>query len=172
MEDRVVIAKVVGPHGVKGAVRVAPLTDFPERFETMTRVRFYRDGEEVGQYPLKSVGELRSKGQIILELGGLSDAAEAEALRGCFICVPPDEMVPLPEGQYWIRDLVGLQAKDETGEVLGVVRDVLTTGASDIFEIEGLDGKKHLVPFVDQFIRQVSLDRRELVISMMEGLWD
>lgn len=171
-DDRIVVAVVLGAHGTKGELRIGPLTDFPERFRSMKEISLFHKNQGPVTFPLLEVRELRSRGQLILRLEGLKNRDEALVYRGWSVFITPDELMPLEPGQYWIRDLVGLRVKDTAGQSLGVVQDVMTTGASDIFEILGDDSKVHLVPFVEEFVKEVDLDRRELVIAMMEGLWD
>lgn len=172
MSHLVVIGRVMGAHGVRGQLRLLPLTDFPERFHDMKELSLYRGNNLVLRSALTHVGELRSRGQVIVGLEGLKDRNQAEALAGCEIRIEPQERMPLEEGQYWISDLIGLTARTETGQELGQVSDVMTTGASDLLEITDSQGKTHLVPLVAQFVPHVSLEDREVTIVMMKGLWD
>ncbi|MEI3504442.1 MAG: ribosome maturation factor RimM [Anaerovoracaceae bacterium] len=92
--------------------------------------------------------------------------------RGTFISVTEDDLPELPEGQFYVRDLIGMKAVEENGNVLGYVTDVLQNTAQDIFEIEDDNGEKILIPKVDQFVLDIDSSKREITVRMIEGLRD
>ncbi len=170
-EASILIGRVAGAHGVRGQIRLIPLTDFPERFHSMESVDLYRDGQALGTWKIIATGELLSRRQIILTLEGLGDRDAAQALQGCEIRIAPEERVPLEEGQYWISDLVGLEALDDQGNALGTLTDVGRSGAADLLEITDFQGKVHLIPMVEAFVKEISLERRQVVLHLIDGLW-
>jgi 16S rRNA processing protein RimM len=82
--------------------------------------------------------------------------------------VPEDELVSLPKGQYYIYQLIGLDAFDEAGALLGSLTDVLQTGSNDVYVIETGDGNELLIPAIDRYVRSVDLSERRLVIEVPE----
>lgn len=163
-----VVGRITAPQGVRGQVRLQPLTDFPERFFSMKSVTLYGPRGQVVTYGLKNCTEL-TRGLFVLTLEGLTDRDEAEKLRGFEVKVTAQERMPLDEGQYWVDDLIGLTVVDEEGLELGRVVDVTNAGASDLFEISTPRGRGY-VPFVDEFVRSVDLEEKKLVLSPIEGL--
>ena len=169
---RVVIGQALGPHGVRGLVKIRPLTDYPERFFSMETLRFYCKGELRGSYAVREMRLLESKGVFLASLEGVDDMDAAESLRGSTVEILPEERVPLPENEFWISDLVGLEALDENGTRLGLVRDVVDSGASQLLVIADDRGKDHYVPAVPEFFLSANLEKRNVVIHLVEGLWE
>ena len=169
---RVVVGQALGPHGVHGLVKIRPLTDYPERFFSMDSLRFYSRGELAGSYAVREMRLLEGKGVFLASLEGVDDMNAAESLRGCTVEILPEERVPLPENEFWISDLVGLDALDESGTRLGVVKDVVDSGASQLLVIADDSGKDHYVPAVPEFFLSADLEKRNVVIHLVEGLWD
>lgn len=168
---RVIIAQVMDAHGIKGQIKLRPLTDFPERFLSMKELRLYRQGAPVGTYGITEIREVPAQGCLFAALSGVRDRDQAEALRGCTVEISKDERVPLKDGEYWISDLIGLNASDDQGNELGFVKDILDTGASDLMEIVDPEGKIHLIPLVRDFFVGADLEKRQVIIHLIDGLW-
>ena len=109
---------------------------------------------------------------VILKLAGISDRDGAEAVRGKELFITESDLPELPEGQYYIRDLIGMTVKEENGEILGKVSDVLQNTAQDIFEVENADGRKILIPKVDQFVLEIDKAAGEIRVRLIEGMLD
>lgn len=171
-ESRVIIGQVLGTHGVRGQFKIKPLTDFPERFFSMQELRFCRNGEEAGVYRIRSMQDALMRGHVIASVEGIGTVEEAENLRGCTVEISKDERVPLEEGEYWISDLTGLDAFDEQGSRLGRLKDVLDSGASQLFIIEDDNGKEHMIPAAGGFFRGADLKAGRLTFHLIDGLWD
>ena len=112
---RVVIGQVQGVHGVKGEVKIRPLTDFPERFAGMKELSFYRNGEPVGTYAVQQVRSVLERGYFLVSLQNVENRDQADTLRGCTVEISPEERVPLAPGEFWASDLIGLDAYDDRG---------------------------------------------------------
>ena len=160
------IARVVAPHGIRGELKIRVETDFPERFRQPLTVY-------VG--PLHQRHDLRGyrthKGHGILKLEGLDSRDEAEALRGLEIQVPTQEAMPLAPGQYYEYQLEGLAVCTEEGEDLGVVAEILQTGANAVLVARGRRGEV-LIPAVQDVMREVDLVKGRLVVRLPKGLLD
>jgi 16S rRNA processing protein RimM len=160
------IGQVLRPHGVRGEVRVEPFTDLPERFEWLERIY-------VGEPPQAVVVDSVRfhQGTILLKLQGDDDRDAAEARRGQRLFVPEDEAIPLEEGEYFIHDLIGLKAFDDTGRSLGTLVEVLETGANNVFVIRGPLGEL-LLPDIPDVIHEIDFANSRLTIALLPGMGD
>lgn len=169
---RVVIGQVLGAHGVKGEVKIRPLTDFPERFLDMKIISLYREGRPVGTYAVLQIRDVLARDCFLASLEGVENMDQAQALRGSTVEISPEERVPLEDGEFWISDLIGLDVFDEHNARLGTVKDIVDSGASQLLVITDSDGKDHLIPAVPEFLRDVSLESRRVELQLIEGLWE
>ncbi len=169
---RVVIGRVVGCHGIRGTLKILPLTDYPERFLSMDALAFYRDGAPAGKWNVREMRRLEQRGIYLASLEGVEDNDAAERLRGCTVEVRPEERVPLPENEFWVSDLIGLEAHGEDGERLGIVKDVVESGASQLLVIAGEDGREHYIPAVPEFFLGASPEEGRIALRLIDGLWE
>jgi 16S rRNA processing protein RimM len=170
---RVKIGRISGAHGVRGEIRITPLTDFPERFYDMKEIFVERRGKPPVTLALESVRSHEGKGQILVSAAGIRDKEAADALKGCFITVSPEERVTLPEGEFWIDSLIGLNVIDDaSGERLGKVEDVWSAGSNDVYQIKTGDGATKLVPAIAEAVRLISIEDGTMRINASEGFWD
>lgn len=160
------IGQITAPHGVHGEVRVYPLTDFPERFTTLRQVLLGAEARPVGVQFRGTVKNL-----VILALEGVTDRDQAEKLRLQYLQVPKSEVHPLPEGHYYVFDLIGLDVVDPEGKPLGKLVNVDSTSpVHDLYVVETAPGKRYMVPAVRQFVRAISLEEGRVVIQPIPGL--
>jgi 16S rRNA processing protein RimM len=168
------IGRICGGHGLNGELRILPLTDFPERFLGMECLRlFHPDGKEWRELHPTRFRFLEGKGLLLVTTEEIADRTGADLLRGALVKVTTEERVPLPEGRFWIDDLLGLEVRDEaTGENLGITEEVLQTGSNDCYMVRTPEGKLKALPAIREVIRKVDLEGRTMDVSLMEGLWD
>jgi len=164
--DLVKIGLITSPHGVHGQVRVFPLTDFPERFATLRQVLLGPDAHPVG---VRFTGTV--KNLIILTLDGVADRDAAEKLRQQYLQVPRSEVYPLPEGRYYVFDLIGLDVVDPDGRPLGKLVEVDTGNpVHDIYVVEVAPRKQYMVPAVKEFVKAIDLQKGHIVVAPIPGL--
>lgn len=172
----VLIGEIVAPQGNRGEIKVMPHTEFPERFQEMDRVRLFAKKDEEPRRIVEVEGCRFHKGAVILKLKDIDSIDEAEELRGMFIKVGRDEVVPLPEGSYYIFELVGLECLTTTGVSLGRITDVLQTGANDVYVVKPNPGvttmSEILIPAIDEVVLDISLEKGQVLIELMDGLLD
>lgn len=164
MSDPWVVRAILGPpHGTAGAVRLTPTTDYPERVTGHDQVQLRgRDGS-VAEW---AVEWYRPHGAgWLLKLVGVDDRQAAEALRGSELVEHERDLPPLPDGEYYWHQLVGLPVETVAGEPLGTVREVLRTGSNDVWVTDRV-----LIPVLDQVIREVDLEAGRIVIEPLPGL--
>jgi 16S rRNA processing protein RimM len=159
-ETAVTVGRISSIHGIKGELRVMPLTDFPQRFDAGAQV--WLDGK-----PLR-VRRRRWQGkEIIVSLEGIDDRDTAEAARGKELLVPsPTE---LPEDVFYQHDIIGLRAVTLDGEVLGRIADVLSTGSNDVYVVQGPRGEL-LLPALEDVVREIDVASGRIVVEVLEGL--
>ncbi len=157
--------KIVNTHGVRGELKVVPWTDDPEVFSNFKTVTI-----ENTPYAVLSV---RFQGQnILLKLKGIDDMSKAEGLKNKIIFAPRADF-DLPEGTYFIQDLLGLSVvEDETERELGKITDVFSTGSNDVYELTDGEGKKYYIPAIKECVLITDLAKKEMRIHIMEGLFD
>ncbi len=160
------IGRVNRPHGVRGELSVTVLTDFPERFETTEWV-YLGDESEATPYRLESYRWHKRK--ILLSLAGITSRTEAEQLRGQFVQIPTEEAIPLPEGIYYLYQLIGLEVVTTTGEALGPVVDVIETGANDVYVVDN-NGQNLLLPAIPDVVRSIDVTEGKMVVELLDGL--
>ena len=162
---KIKIGKIVNTVGLKGEVKVYNYSDSIEIYETIESI-YVEDR-------LTVIENVRAqKNMVILKLEGADDRNAAEALRGKELYITEDDLPELPEGQYYVRDLIGMSVTEEDGNLLGHVTDVLQNTAQDIFEVESENGKKLLIPKVDQFVLDIDAEKREITVRLIEGMLD
>lgn len=160
------IGWVARPHGLRGEVRVVPDTDFPERFHELRTVWVVRGGEAEA-CAVESVRP--AGGAFLVKLAGVAGRAEADRLRGAALCVPRGEARALPEGTFYVADLIGSEVRTEDGELLGRVAEVLRGAAHDVYVVRGPRGEV-LLPAVREVVREVSVREGRVVVRLLPGL--
>ncbi|MFA5622347.1 MAG: ribosome maturation factor RimM [Thermovirgaceae bacterium] len=170
----VIIGRVLGAHGIRGEIKVLPLTDFPDRFLGMERLEVFRPvGKCVASLTVRSIRFHEAKGLFLVETEEIGDRDKAGGLQGGFVMVKSSERVPLPEGSYWVEDVVGLKVVSSgTGEEIGKVEDVLQTGAHDVYSVRTTRGDVRMLPAVREVVLRISLKERIMEVRPLEGLWD
>jgi 16S rRNA processing protein RimM len=159
------IGRIVAPHGVRGDVRIVPLTDFPQRFYDLKTV--YLDNET----HVVEVEFVRPHQQFFLvKFAGYNCMNSADTLRGKFLKVRRDQLVSLPEGHYYIFDIIGLQVFTEAGELLGEVTDVLETGSNDVYTVEqkGVSKTPLLIPALKEVVKKIDTENKQMIVRLQE----
>ncbi len=162
--DRIKVGKIVSAVGIRGEVKVYPYTDYPERFEELAGV--YAKEEWLEPEKIRY-----HKNMVIIKFHGVDDRNSAEALRDRFLEIDKKDLRQLDVDEYFIFDLIGLEAQDQEGRKIGRVSDVIQNSAQDLYEIEHIDGKKYFVPAVREFVTDIDINRGIMKIKPIEGLF-
>jgi 16S rRNA processing protein RimM len=160
-DTAVTIGRITAAHGIRGEVKVEPLTDFPQRFQPGSRL--WLDGAP------HDVERGRPQGRnVILKLRGVDSRTQAEALAGKALLAP--EAAPIEdEGVYYLHDVIGLRVEDTAGQTLGRLAEVLSTGSNDVYVVRG-DRGELLLPALDDVIRQVDLPGGRILVDVPDGI--
>lgn len=158
------IGRVLKPHGLAGEVQVQILTDFPDRFDMLKTVYL---GEHYTPALLDS--QRRHGRRILLKFEGYDDLEEVEKLRGEMIYVPVDEAVPLEEDEYYVHEIVGLQAWTTEGEYLGRIEEVIHTGSNDVYVVRD-SVRETLIPALSDVVLKIDTEQGRIEVQLMKGL--
>ena len=169
MEDLLQVGIITSTHGVRGEVKVYPTTDDPRRFRRLKEVVLDTGREKIN---LEIEGVKFFKQFVILKFKGLDNINDIEKYRQKSLYVTRKNAVRLQRDEYFISDLIGLKVQDEDGTELGTVKDVIDTGANDVYEVEMADGRSLLLPAIEQCILNVDVENGMMQVHVLEGLLD
>lgn len=159
-DGHVTIGQVVGPHGIKGGVRVKVLTDFTERFDLGAKV--WLAGEE------RTVKHASwHKEQVRLVLSGIPDRNAAEDLKWEYVSVPESDQPELDEDEFLTSDLFGLKVVTTEGKTIGRISDVISNPVQDVLVVG-----KTLIPMVKQFVKDINLKTKTVTVELIDGMWE
>lgn len=169
MEDLLRVGVIANTHGIRGEVKVFPTTDEKERFKDLKKV-ILDTGKEQKVLEIQSVRFF--KNLVILKFKGIDNINDIEMYKGKDLLVTREDAVPLEEGEYFIADLLDLDVYSDEDEKIGVLYDVMQTGANDVYVVKTEEGKEILLPAIDECILDIDLEENRMTVHIMEGLLD
>lgn len=169
MENKLQVGVISSTHGVRGEVKVFPTTDDVKRFKRLKEVILETGKEEL---TLEIEGVKFFKQFAILKFKGIDNINDIEKYKGKSLFVTRKNAVPLRRDEYFIADLQGLSVEDEDGNQIGTLRDVMETGANDVYIVDMLDGREVLLPAIKECILDVDVEGGKIRVHMMDGLLD
>lgn len=167
MEDFLRVGVISSTHGIRGEVKVFPTTDNPMRFRTLKEVLLDTGKEKL---TLTVEGVRFFKNQVIVKFKGIDSINDIEKYKGKDLLVTRENAVPLEDGEFFICDAIGCEVFEENGTRFGILKDVMETGANDVFIVEREDGTEVLLPYIDDCIREVDVENKKIVAYIMPGL--
>ncbi|WP_139904543.1 ribosome maturation factor RimM [Clostridium thermarum] len=162
MKDELTIGQIINTHGVKGEIKVHPLTDDIKRFKKLKYVLL--DGEEK-----KVIWVKLQNDKAILKLEGIATMEEAEKLKNKYIKVKRKDAAKLPEGRYFVVDIIGCKVSDTNGKYIGEVKEVIFTGSNDVYWVKG--EKDVLVPVIESVVKDIDVENASIIIEPVE-VWN
>ena len=168
-EQYLTAGKIITTHGLKGEVKVYPSTDSPEDFKKLKEV-IVKKGDRTGVH--KHERAARFKNVLIVKLSGINDVDTARTLVDAVILAGRDQFKELHKDQYYEADLIGMSVSDERYGELGVLTDVLHTGANDVYSIRLKDGRELLLPAIHSCILEVDVEGRSMKVHVLDGLME
>lgn len=169
MEDLLRVGVIANTHGIRGEVKVFPTTDEKERFKDLKKV-ILDMGKEQKVLEIQSVRFF--KNLVILKFKGIDNINDIEMYKGKDLLVTREDAVPLEEGEYFIAYLLDLDVYSDEDEKIGVLYDVMQTGANDVYVVKTEEGKEILLPAIDECILDIDLEESRMTVHIMEGLLD
>lgn len=167
MDDLVEIARIQGPHGLKGKMRITPFGDSFEQFKTYSHLIIGPEG-----CPVKVLSSEQKRNSYIIALEGHVSIDQVEKLKGVTLYVRREQLGEPAENEYYWRDIIGLKVLDLDGRELGEVVDIFGTGSNDVYVVDRV--KQYLIPATRDVVKEISLENRTMTIdaSLLEGLLD
>lgn len=162
MDKQIVIGKIVAPHGVRGDIRILPLTEKPEQFLELDYL-LLRDGRR-----LNVTGARFHKRMVLVSTKEIKNMNEAELLRGQDVCINAGDLPKLEEGVFYVADLVGIPVFDEDGKQIGTFKDSLPTGSNDVYVIAVPGGRDILLPALKAYVREINPAENRIVVKLPE----
>ena len=166
MENLLQVGVITTTHGIRGEVKVFPTTDDPRRFEELPSI-LLDTGKELCELEIQRVKYFKQF--VILKFRDVDDINEIEPYKGKSLYVTRDMAVPLEENEYYIADLIGMDVFLEDGSLFGRIKDVLETGANDVYIVQTQE-KEVLIHAIKDCILQVDVESNKMVIHLMKGL--
>lgn len=167
MEQLLQVGVISSTHGVRGEVKVFPTTDDVKRFKRLKQV-FLDTGRE--HLTLEIEGVKFFKQFVILKFKGIDNINDIEKYKGKSLLVDRANAVKLRRNEYFVADMIGLTVYTDDGEELGTLKDVMETGANDVYIIDSPKYGEVLVPAIKQCILDVDIENGEMMIHLLEGL--
>lgn len=167
MNDKTLVGKIINTHGIKGNVKIYPYTDDPERFRDL---EYLLVGD--GFKELKIVDMFIQKGFVYVRFEGYEDINKILDFINSNVYIYDKDRVKLPEDRYFISDIVNMEVHDMEGQLIGKVTDVIENLANDLFQVQKPDGKIFYLPARKEFIKEIDVDKKVIIIDPIEGLLD
>ncbi len=167
MEELLQVGVITQTHGIRGEVKVFPTTDDAARFRDLKHVLLDTGKETL---PLEIENVKFFKQFVILKFKGFDNINDVEGYKRCPLLIERSEAVPLEEDEYFITDMIGMQVSTDSGEDFGVLKDVLTTGANDVYVIDRPSEGEVLIPAIKECILDVDIPGRKMTVHVMKGL--
>lgn len=158
------IGKVVNTFGIKGELKIVSESDFVDYRYAVGKTIYLKMRSVVKEVRVSSYRI--HKGNILITIDNLLDINEVEKYIGAIVLADKSDVPPLEDGEFYIDDVVGLDAYDENGKKIGKVSDVIIIPYNDLLEIELLDGKKELIPYVDEYVLDILEDK--IIVKLLE----
>ena len=160
--EKIKIGRIVNAVALRGEVKVYNYSGYKERYEELDRIIV-----ENTEYEIEKVRYQQE--MFILKLAGVDNRNDAEAMKNKDVFITEEDLDELPDDTFYIRDLIGLQAVDDSGRI-GIVKDVLQPSAQDVYVIKTDSGRDILVPAVKEFVKEVNLEEGFIRLSLIEGM--
>lgn len=167
MNDYLRVGVISSTHGIRGEVKVYPTTDDVKRFDYLKEVILDTKKE---LKPLKVSGVKYFKNQVILKFENIDNINDIEAYKGCDLLITRENAVELEHGEYFIYDILGSTVITDENVELGILEEVISSTANDVFIVKTKEGKEILIPFIDQCILNIDIEAKEIKVHILDGL--
>ncbi|BAM47654.1 ribosome maturation factor RimM [Amphibacillus xylanus] len=163
------VGKIVNTHGIKGEVKVVRITDFDQRFQPGNQLYLFLPNQTT---PIKLMIERHRKHKQfdMLTFKGYYSINDVEHFKQGMLKISEADLHPLEEGSYYYHEIIGCEVVTTSGEKLGPVAEVLAPGANDVWVVKRKNQKDLLIPYIDDIVKEVNIEQKQITIEPMEGL--
>ncbi len=167
MEEYLEIGQIVNTNGLKGFLKIKPLTDDITRFEDLETI-YIQKNKELIEFKIQEVKYV--KNMVLLKLEGIDDIEEAEKYKNFYIKINRKDAVELEEDSYFIVDIINSEVYTDEDAYLGKVIDVFQTGSNDVYTVKSESGKEILLPAIKDVVKNVDVKNKKIIVHLLEGL--
>lgn len=161
------VGVITQTHGIRGEVKVFPTTDDVNRFKKLKEVILETEKERL---TLTVEGVKFFKQYVILKFKEYDSINDVEKYKGARLLVPREKAVKLQKDEYFVADLIGMHVVTEDGEPFGRLKNVLETGANDVYVVETAENKEVLLPAIKECVLQIDMEKEVIMVHIMDGL--
>lgn len=166
MESLLEVGQIVNTYGIKGFVKVVPLVDDNNQFKDF-KILYMQEKRNLIELHIEEVKF--SKNLVLLKFKGIDTIEQAEEFKNYYLQAKRS-YIKLEEGAHFIVDLIGLEVYTESGEFLGILKEVLQPGANDVYIVEDESKKQILLPVIPDVIKKIDIKDNKVIVKLMEGL--
>lgn len=164
------VGKIVNTHGIRGEVRVISSTDFPEeRYAVGNKLNLFRDGDKK-PLPLIVASHRRHKNFDLLTFEGYTTIEMVQAFRDGMLKVSENQLGNLEENEFYFHEIIGCKVVDLNNNEIGVIDEILQTGANDVWAVKPAKGKMHYIPYIEDVVKNIDIENKVITIDAIEGL--
>lgn len=165
------VGKIVNTHGVKGEIRVISSTDFAEERYAVGTNLMIRHEDQKAEIAVVVRHHRRHKNFDLLQFEGYHSINDVEPFKGAILYVSGEQLEELDEGEFYYHEIIGCSVISEEGDELGQVKEIIETGANDVWVVKRLGGGKDiLLPYIEEVIKEINIDEKIIRVHLMEGL--
>lgn len=169
MEDMLRVGVFANTHGIRGEIKVFPTTDDVARFKKL-KVLYLDKGTELMKLEVSSVRFF--KNMVIMKFKGIDNINDIEKYKGKDLLIERKQAVPLQENEYFICDIIDSKVVTKEGAEIGTLKEVLQTGANDVYVVKTKEGKEVLFPVIDECVLDVNIEEKIVTVRLMSGIMD
>lgn len=169
MEDMLRVGVFANTHGIRGEIKVFPTTDDVTRFKKL-KTLYLDKGTEFMKLEVSSVRFF--KNMVIMKFKGIDNINDIEKYKGKDLLIERKQAVPLQKNEYFICDIIGSNVVTEKGEEVGTLKEVLQTGANDVYVVKTKEGKEVLFPVIDECVLDINTEEKVVTVRLMPGIMD
>ncbi len=162
-----IIGYILKPQGIKGEVKIDPVSPYPDRFKQLKKV-FIQINDIKRSY---SIEKVRITDRFIfIKFFGVNSPDDAELLRNAEVLIEAKDLIQPFPGEFFIHDLIGCRVITEDGEFIGTLADVYQISSNDVYVVKGETGKEFLIPAIKEVVKRVNIENKQIIIHLLEGL--
>lgn len=164
------IGEVLRPHGVRGELKIRLLTDYPERVNELESIFLGKNPDDLKAKSYRVQHMRMHQGFGLLTLKTINSREDADRLRGLLVMIRTEDAIPLEDDEIYLYQLIGMRVETQSGDFLGIIKDVLETGANDVYIIDSDEHGEILIPVTDETIVETDTDSNRIIVNLPEGL--